>query len=275
MNPAKGYYSLIQYCPDMGRLEAANVGVLLFAPEKEFLQAVMASSNRRIRQFFGTVGHDWARINSFKQGLVERLEQERSDIRTLDDLHRFISLRANLLQITPPRPMRVIDPEEDLQQLARDFLAESVRKETRQNLKKVVHEKFLKAGLERKIRTDIQLEVPVLRRTVEIPFGFQNGRFNLLSVVPFLARQTQQSVDSACKYAVEGEALWDAQHPDLGKLQFCVLGDFRANDEETPARVEAVLDAHHVKLYRSDRIAGLISEIQQTGKDLPSKPKSA
>ena len=38
MKPSKGYYSLIQYCPDLGRLEAANVGVLLFCPERGFLK---------------------------------------------------------------------------------------------------------------------------------------------------------------------------------------------------------------------------------------------
>jgi len=30
MNPTRGYYCIIQYCPDLGRLEAANIGVLLF-----------------------------------------------------------------------------------------------------------------------------------------------------------------------------------------------------------------------------------------------------
>ena len=39
MKPSKGCYSLIQYCPDLGRLEAANVGVLLFCPEPHFLKA--------------------------------------------------------------------------------------------------------------------------------------------------------------------------------------------------------------------------------------------
>lgn len=271
MNPAKGYFSLIQYCPDLGRLEAANVGVLLFSPEKEFLKAVMSSNNRRIRQFFGAAGHDWVRINSFKKGLQERLETERASIRTLEDLRRFILLRANLLQITPPRPMKVVDPEADLQRLVQEYLGDTVRKETRRSLRKVVHEKFIKAGLERKIQTDIRLEVPVLRRSVEIPFGYQNGRFNLLSVVPFSARETEQSVDTACKYAVEGEALFKAPHPVLGALQFCVLGQFKPDDEETPNRVEAVLKAHDVKLYRSDRIARLIDEIQQTGQDLPSR----
>jgi hypothetical protein len=109
MKPAKGYYSLIQYCPDLSRLEAANIGVLLFCPEKLFLQARTVRGNKRIQHFFGRQRHDWDRIDSFKLGLEERLAAENGDIKTLDALERFIALRANELQISLPRPMRVED----------------------------------------------------------------------------------------------------------------------------------------------------------------------
>ena len=33
--PTTGYYSVIQFCPDRSRLEAANVGVLLFVRDNE------------------------------------------------------------------------------------------------------------------------------------------------------------------------------------------------------------------------------------------------
>ena len=38
MKPSRGYYCIIQYCPDLGRLEAANIGVLLFCPDRGFLK---------------------------------------------------------------------------------------------------------------------------------------------------------------------------------------------------------------------------------------------
>src|SRR5437667_3875865 len=114
MKPATGYYSLIQYCPDLSRLEAANIGVLLFCPEKLFLQARTARGNKRLCRFFGKEGHDWDRIDCFKLGIEERLEAEHGQINTLADLERFIALRANEIQITPPRPMRVEDPQQDL-----------------------------------------------------------------------------------------------------------------------------------------------------------------
>jgi hypothetical protein len=73
--------------------------------------------NRRIIAFFGRKGHDWARINAFKKGLEERLELEGASIRTVDDWERFIAQRANIVQITPPRPMKVVDPDKDLRDL--------------------------------------------------------------------------------------------------------------------------------------------------------------
>jgi len=51
VKPTRGYYWIIQYCPDLGRLEAANIGVLLFCPDRE-IKARMASDNGRIRHFW-------------------------------------------------------------------------------------------------------------------------------------------------------------------------------------------------------------------------------
>jgi hypothetical protein len=116
MKETKGYYSLIQYCPDLARLESATIGVLLFCPERNYLRAKVARDNRRIIHFFG-IGQDWEQINSFKRGIEERVAREAESIATLEDLNSFIAKRANLLQITPPRPMRVREPEKELTEL--------------------------------------------------------------------------------------------------------------------------------------------------------------
>lgn len=268
MNPAKGYYSLIQYCPDLGKLEAANVGVVLFCPERLFLKAKTAGSNRRIIQFFGRSGHDWDRINSLKRGIEERLSKETSEIRSLEDLQRFIALRANVIQITTPRPMKVFDPQEDLEKLAREFLGDIAHRMKQRSLKRYVHDRLFEAGLHDKLRTDIRIQVPLFKKEVEVPFGYKNGRFNLLTPVSFTAKDSDQSVNTACKYAVEGESLNETADPELGPLQFCVIGHFRPNDRDTSERVEAVLSKYHVKLYRTNRIASLVEEIKRTGKVL-------
>ncbi len=117
---AKGFYCLIQFCPDLSRLEAANIGVLLFCPARAFLRARMARDNRRIQRFFGH--GNWPQIDLFKIGFEERLEN--SNIQNTEDLELFIqrSYRANQIQITPPRPMKVRDTEKDLAQLFQDLV---------------------------------------------------------------------------------------------------------------------------------------------------------
>ena len=73
MNASKGYYSLIQYCPDLSRLEAANVGVLLFCPERQFIQARVSHNNDRIRRFFSPEQTDWPQLNALKDSVARRL----------------------------------------------------------------------------------------------------------------------------------------------------------------------------------------------------------
>ncbi len=266
--PSRGYYSLIQYCPDLGRLEAANIGVLLFCPERHFLKAQMSRDNRRIIRFFGSEGHDWIRINEFKKGLEDRIAREGTEIGSLDQLQRFIDQRANLLQITPPRPMRVIDADQDLAGLAKEFLGESRHRTSSKSLRRYVSDKLSAAGLERKIRENIRVRVPIFDKEIEIPFGFQNGCFNLINPVPFEAANPEQSVLTACKYAVEGRSLYQQADPKLGKLQLVVVGKFRRMDPESPNRVERVLKDSYVKLYRMSQLPQLIDEIRQTGKDI-------
>lgn len=264
----KGYYSLIQYCPDLGRLEAANIGVLLFSPERQFLKAMTTRNNSRIIRFFGSEGHDWVRINAFKKGLEDRIALEGTDIKSLEDLQRFIDQRANLLQITPPRPMKVAEPEKDLEALFKELMSETAHRTASRTLRRLLGEKLTTAGLERKLRKNIKVSVPVLGKDVEIPFGFQNGRFNLINPVRFEASNPEQSIITACKYAVEGRSLYESPDPELGNLQLVVVGKFRPKDHDSPNRVKRVFQDYGVKLYRTSEIPQLIDEIRTTGKDL-------
>lgn len=52
MKTYKGYYSLIQFCPDLSRHEMANVGVLLFVPDRKFISARTNTNNERVRVFW-------------------------------------------------------------------------------------------------------------------------------------------------------------------------------------------------------------------------------
>ena len=87
MNATTGYYCLIQYCPDRMKLEAANMGVLLYQPESSYLQARLAKSNDRIMRFFGDEAGDLKQIDAMKVMLLHRIKAE-SD-RMLDFVARL------------------------------------------------------------------------------------------------------------------------------------------------------------------------------------------
>jgi hypothetical protein len=273
MKPAKGYYSLIQYCPDLSRLETANIGVLLFCPERLFLQARTVRGNKRILRFFGKEGHDWARIDSFKLGLEERLAAENGSISTLEDLQRFIFLRANELQITPPRPMRVEDPRKDLETLFQELVGGQHRKQRGTSFKQFLDQKLQTPALTKKLKTDVKVAVPVLNRQIAVPYGFQNGRFNLIQPARFRADSLTMAEMTACKYAIEGRSLFE--HPDtqLGDLQLIVVGEFGGHPGDKKLAVKRILTENKVRLFSANELDTLVDEIRTTGKDIAGKSK--
>ena len=274
MKPTRGYYCIIQFCPDLGRLEAANIGVLLFCPSLGFLRARMSKDNARIRHFFGDEGHDRVRINSFKLGLEERLEVERDEIRSLEALETFIARRANLIQISPPRPMKVKDPEKDLAQLFKDLVGGQARIPRGRNLKEFLGRKFTTAGLNRKIQKDIRIRVPVFESQIDIPYGFQNGRYNLIQTARFQAANPNDVNATACRYAVQGESLYQHPDPQFGRLQLILVGQFGSAQSDSRSRVKRILSANHVHLYSATEVDRLVEEIKQTAKDLPGTVSS-
>src|SRR5205807_326879 len=94
-----------------------NVGVLLFCPELHFLAARTTDSIQRVRRFFGSEDGDWQQIRAEVSAVEDRLAAVGDQIRTPQELERFIATRANAVQLTPPRPMKVGHPVQDLEAL--------------------------------------------------------------------------------------------------------------------------------------------------------------
>lgn len=273
MKPVKGYYSLIQYCPDLARLEAANIGVILFSPEHKFIRAKTAQGNDRIRRFFGSEDNDWTQINAIKNSIETRLEVVGKDFRNLHDLTNFISTRANEVQITSPRPMKVLDPKKDLDELFEELVggrAKQPLKYSAPPVETALSRTFKEKGVEDLIQKDVTVTVPAFRKPLTVPFGFQNGRFNLIQPVRFQQSMESRVLDIACRHAVEGRSLYE--HPDekLGDLQLVVVGSFAPESTEYKDIVGNILTENKVGLHTLQDLTTLVDEIRMTGK----KPRS-
>ncbi len=124
MKTVNGYYSLIQYCPDPSRAEAANVGVLLFCPELKFICATLSKGNDRVAKFFGRDSFDPVRLNQLKRSIEARLIEDKDSFQTLDDVMGFIKTRANEIRITKPRATKLTNPEDKLSSLFEKLVRE-------------------------------------------------------------------------------------------------------------------------------------------------------
>ncbi|MBI4527523.1 MAG: DUF3037 domain-containing protein [Deltaproteobacteria bacterium] len=274
MDLSNGYYCLIQYCPDLSRLEAANIGVLLFCPERRFIRAKTAQGNDRIRKFFGSEDNDWTQINAIKNSIEGRLEVAGQQFKTLEDLTSFIATRANEIQITPPRPMKVLEPEQDLQELFEELVGGRYRqplKHVAPSVEKALSKVFKEKSVEEFIVKDVTVTVPAFRTSLIVPFGFQNGRFNLIEPVRFQQTTESRIIDVACRHAVEGRSLYDKPDKRLGELRLVVVGLFTDEAIEYRELVDSILTENRVTLHTLDDVQRLIEEIRSTARKPPSQ----
>jgi hypothetical protein len=270
MKPQKAYYSVIQYCPDLARMEAANVGIVVFCPELKLLLSKIANANERVKQFFGAKGHDWQQINAFKRGLVKRIESHSRDIQSRESFEEFVRLQANVMRLTLPKPCKVSDkPEEDLDRLFQQLVGVPQKKGGKSSLAKKLGELFGKSGLiGKKIEENIPVRVPIFDREIKVPYGYRNGRFNLITPVSFKSDNESNLELTACRYAVEGKSLYDHPHDQYGNLQLLVVGQFKSDRAEVQATVQKILQENRVRLISSSNLDSLVQEIEKTGKDL-------
>jgi hypothetical protein len=124
MSTSKGYFSIVQYCPDAARQEAANIGVVLFCADHEFFQARTCKSIGRIHRFFGEGVDGPGHLNGMIEAFCHRVENERPFCKTLEDLTRFVNTLANKVVLSQPKQISVTYPVVDLKALYKELVAQ-------------------------------------------------------------------------------------------------------------------------------------------------------
>ena len=267
----KGYYSLIQYCPDTARREAANVGVMLLCPEAGFLDVKMTTTNHRVRRFFGKEADHYLRLDQMKAALRERLKIERERLLSVESLTGFISTWANKVSVTVLRPVKVLSPVDDLRALYKELVDDPVRDlsiraalSLRDRLDSVLGvPKFAPV-----VQQHVQVEVPAFKRPIVAPYGYRNGRFNLVVPGEFTQRHDANVENAACKLAVEGHSLFKHKDAKLGELQLVVVADFTPGRDEARRTVKNIFTENNVRLFDAEKLSELEDEIVAHAKPL-------
>ena len=96
----QGYYSVIQYIPDHGRLEAVNIGLTIFDVRQNRCATKVITEFGRVEQFFGKEAVKM--VSMFVGGLVSRIDDH---IHSLPELKNYVHTRANSIRLVEPRSM--------------------------------------------------------------------------------------------------------------------------------------------------------------------------
>lgn len=259
----KGYYSLIQYCPDYSRMEVANIGVVLFCPELRFLKAQMARGSDRIRRIFHGREIDLPEIEGAKMAIAERFETAQSDITTLDDLKVFIGSRGNDILLTPPRPVKVAEPVADLNRLFLELVGGRSRSSRERGYVEIPElDRLLRdRRLESRIRFGLSVPLPIVGRRLEIPYAYQNGVLNLIRPKRFPAHEAA-ALNSAYSLAVDGDLLF--RHPEGGvDRKLIVVSAYDAPRSDLERKIHDLLGEFGVRDISVDRVPDLVAEIER------------
>ena len=250
MKPMRGYYCLIQFCPDPSRAEAVNLGMLLFCPDAKFIAARTSAGNLAAAKLVGKGGIDKQSLNAAKRAIQRRLQTDREAFQTLEDLQKFVDSRANILKLTQPRPVKVFDPEQNLANLFKELVGGRPRSTSPRILLPNLDSLFRRLASEgRGRRFDWSVRIPILDRDLRVPYAYRNGDWNL--VIPRLfPSEESRAVGIAQQLAIDGDLLRRYSNNGNGRKQLVVVSKFEVADDtvaETENRILRLFREYSVK----------------------------
>lgn len=261
MSQHRGHYSLIQFCPDPSRLEGVNIGVLVYSSSEQRLQVMVTRNNQRIRKFFGS--QNWDFVNRAKASVENQLQTQ--EFLTTRDLDEYISRRANVIRLTALRPMRIEDIQADAKLLYERLVGREPT-ERKRRIDGVLTQRLIQAGVEGLVRKSLSVEIPDFNRAIRVPYGYQNGRFNLISPVQFDA-EPESILAKAGKSALEGELLYKSRHQDFGEMRLVVIANFASEVENSDREfVRKTFDDHFVTLHTFENLDPFVDDIRRSAK---------
>jgi hypothetical protein len=182
----KGYYCLIQFCPDFARAEAVNVGALVFRSEPASLAvrviqesaAVVRRLQPRVRSML---------VDEAVSGIDYRLRH--ANIQSVADLEQFVRTRGNQIQLTMPRSTRVEDPHEEVERLFAELVgAGPAAEEDHPRMADVADRlrrtfEALRARLPDRVEIGRRFQIPSVEMQIPTNYSYRNGRLNLVRII--------------------------------------------------------------------------------------------
>lgn len=232
---SRGFFSIVQYCPDLDRGECANVGVVLCVPELGYLGVRMSENNEGPKQRFGATAFDDFQLTAAKAAIEGRI-------------------RAEGAAWTEPSQ---VSPSEDLAELFHRMVFVERRTKSRvakPNLKVLLEERAPEVPWLR----DVEVELPRLG-ALKAPYAYRNGALNLIRPESF-PMDERVATQRASELAVKSHIL----HGMPGESRkLIVVGAFDASaTQELKERLGFVLAEHEARLVHEAELPEFVEQVK-------------
>ncbi len=243
---ARGFYSVVQYCPDRFRAEAVNVGLVLLCVDPHALRVKMTGKHDGVGKLFAISKQDLKNLKFSTDGLTSRIENSADELRTPEDLAAFAASRANDLLLTEPRLAKLVNFDEDFERLFAQLVetystAERAEASPAEVLPPKLGEVFYRLQQARKIWQPGTITVPIYQRKIKIPYAYNNGVVNL--VKPHVFPANRRAETQAATLTVNGQLI--QKHPINGQRHTLVVVSTQEN-----AKQAKEIDDHVAPLFK-------------------------
>lgn len=199
-----GFFSLIQYCPDASRAEAANVGIMIFQGEPAATVVRIVDDVRPAMKRLGRKD-DAGTLLAVTQSMRNRIEH--AQFGSIEAVEAFVRTRGNQIQLTMPRPMQIESLDRDLDQMFDELVVvESLEVAAATRAPSLLEKAFV--GLARRLPDRVlirpELHVHGLGIVIRPDYAYQNGCLNVVQEMP-RARDLEVLRSSAFALSKEGE----------------------------------------------------------------------
>lgn len=244
----KGFYSVMQYCPDRSRSEAANVGVVLFTEQPRSVAVRLSEHFARVQRFFRPGRDELERVKDAARATAIRLRQSVDELATAEALDGFTRAMGNDIRLTPPKVVVVADLDETLGALFGELVEDAAAAPERRAvvLPTPINRVFEQLTATSKVWRPGKVRMPWIGRELDVPFAYRNGVVNYIKPAMFAERG--KADDKAATLALQGDQL--RRHPeetiDGPRDRQLVVVSAVASDPHTEQRIAPLFEAYGV-----------------------------
>jgi hypothetical protein len=146
-------------------------------------------------------------------------------------------------------------------------------KTSKNKLNKELSEIFKNANLGNKIKENVTVSVNAFDFQENFPFGYQNGRFNLIKTEDLESGTDKDIRMKSSLLAVEGESLYKSRDANYGELQLVTVAKLPSSGDKSKRYIDNLMKQNNVELVSWDEINQFIDKIRQNAKPVsPSQP---